>query len=112
MGWRRSTSKTTWAYLDEFPPEYFKNIKYTEEILPPNQQNETYELLIGNPGLDESNFYNWYQSPEDIQSIKDYLSPYKIITMQLHCRYPLYVDFDLEVDIVKYDLTQPKKKYQ
>jgi len=90
-------------------PEYEKEYLYKSEILHPLYSPETYELNIGTPAKNEDNLYNWYQNPEDIDDITSYLDAYKVITMQLHHRQPLYVDFDIEIDIVKYDLTKPKK---
>ena len=86
---------------------------------------EKYELNIGTPTTDNEplkNLYNWYQSGSEIidpatgsgtgeiGEIIDWLAFYKIITMQLHHRHPLYIDFDFVCDIVKYDLTKSKQE--
>ena len=90
-----------------------------------NWSLEKYELLIGTPTIGNEplkNLYNWYQSgsevvdpatgfgTQEIGEILQWLDFYKIITMQLHHRHPLYIDFDFVCDIVKYDLTKSKQE--
>lgn len=86
---------------------------------------EKYELNIGSPTIDNEplkNLYNWYQSGSEIVDpatgsgtgnigqIIDWLNFYKIITMKVHHRHPLYIDFDFVCDIVKYDLTKSRQE--
>lgn len=86
---------------------------------------EKYELKIGTPTIENEplkNLYNWYQSGSEIidpatgsgtgsiGEIIDWLNFYKIITMKVHHRHPLYIDFDFVCDIVKYDLTKSKQE--
>lgn len=87
--------------------------------------HERYDLQIGTPTIENEplkNLHNWYQSGSeivdpvtgygtgDIGEILEWLDFYKIITMKLHHRHPLYIDFDFVCDIVKYDLTKSKQE--
>ena len=85
-------------------PNYEKNYTYTA----PGVEDESYELDIGTADStnDIDNLNNWYQNSDTIAAIIEYLDYYKVMTMQLNHRHPLYVNFDYEVDIIKYDLVK------
>ncbi len=83
---------------------------------------EKYELIIGTTGDGYNNLWNWYQSPENLYGFIDIQNPdnnvtgiiedlnyYKIMTMELHHRNPLYVNFDFVCDVVKYDMTKTRE---
>ena len=76
---------------------------------------ESYEQSHGLPIISEDISHNWYLTDEEIngtdeESLIPFLDFYKIITMDINHRHPLYVDFEFECDIIKYDLT--KSKYE
>ncbi len=83
-----------------------------------------YEIKIGEPNRypaaapfeDYPNLSDWFLT-EDLYSnnqliqgqqteIINYLDAYKMMTTEVHYRHPLYVDFDIDCDIVKYDVTK------
>ena len=73
-----------------------------------------YKIDIGTPSHDQSseiqkNWKNWYLSDQDYQTVIGYLDAYKIMTMDINYRHPLYMNFDYNVDIVKYDLSKDPK---
>lgn len=53
--------------------------------------------------LDSSS--NWLLEDAEIQEIFQYLDVYKIPTMVLMYRHPVYLDFEFDVEILKYDIT-------
>jgi hypothetical protein len=57
----------------------------------------------------QKNWRNWYLTDEEYQQIFGYLEPYKIMTMDLNYRHPLYINFYYKIDIIKYDMTKSKK---
>lgn len=74
---------------------------------------ESYDVAIGTPsigiqGVNLVDKTNWYLLDEDAESIIDYLSNYKIMTMQLHHRHPFYIDFTYNVDVIKYDTSKSR----
>ena len=44
------------------------------------------------------------------KGIFDILDTYKIMTMKLHNRMPIYIDFDYKIRIVKYSLARSKNE--
>lgn len=48
---------------------------------------------------------NWLLEDAEIQEIFDYLDVYKIPTMELVHRHPVYLDFEFDIEILKYDIT-------
>lgn len=42
----------------------------------------------------------------------DLLQEYKIITLQFHYRHPIYIDFEYDISVVKYNLQDDKQKLQ
>lgn len=85
-------------------PNYKKEYLFTSSS---NTNLAEYRLAIGTPS-DLDGLNNWYQSSDNITQLTEYLDFYKIMTMQLHHRHPLYINFDFIVDIVKYDMTKAK----
>lgn len=86
---------------------------------------QTFDLQIGQPNYNPAeapfeympNLTNWYMTPDTIENgevvvkgqqtiLKEHFDPYKMMTMEMHYRHPLYVDFDFECDIVKYDVSR------
>jgi hypothetical protein len=49
---------------------------------------------------------NWYLRDTSYDKIIDYLDRYKIMTMKINHRHPLYINFDYNIDVVKYSVTQ------
>jgi len=67
-----------------------------------------YEIEVGTPSMTPTsdlslNWQNWYLTDENYKILFDYLDAYKILTMQINKRHPLYIDFEYFIDIVKYD---------
>ena len=85
-------------------PNYTKEYVFTAAA---GANLDEYRLTIGTPS-DLDGLNNWYQTTNNINDLMQYLDFYKIMTMQLHHRHPLYVNFDFTVDIVKYDMTKAK----
>lgn len=52
-----------------------------------------------------SNSSNWFLEDAEITEIFDYLDVYKIPTMNLVHRHPVHLDFEFDVEILKYDIT-------
>ena len=48
---------------------------------------------------------NWFLEPFEIQSVFDYLDVYKIPTLELIHRQPTFLDFEFNIEILKYDIT-------
>jgi len=59
---------------------------------------------IENPA--QKNWRNWYLTDEDYGTLFKYLDAYKIMTMQLNYRHPLYINFDYVIDAI--DTLSPK----
>jgi len=55
----------------------------------------------------QRNWRNWYLTEDEQEKLFMYLEPYKILTMKLNYRHPLYINFDYEIDVVKYNMSQP-----
>ena len=48
---------------------------------------------------------NWFLEPFEIQSVFEYLDVYKIPTLELIHRQPTFLDFEINIEILKYDIT-------
>jgi len=73
-----------------------------------------FKIDIGTPSHNisnslQKNWQNWYLTDDLYDNIISYLDAYKIMTMDINYRHPLYINFDYNVDIVKYDLTKSPK---
>jgi len=109
--------------------------EYNESMTPTTQ---TYTLETGNldkkvdnnleavnhilyEDTNERNFQNWYLNDYDWKGytnlhtgahdpgLRDYLDTFKIISMGLNYRHPLYIDFEYNMEVVKYDIhTNPE----
>jgi hypothetical protein len=69
---------------------------------------------IGTPSKEPTsdlqlNWRNWYLTDEEYSELFEYLDVYKIVSMQLNHRQPLYINFDYKIDIVKYDISKSPK---
>jgi len=92
-------------------PEYqTRYIRYIQAL-------DTYKVIIGNtqdtpdPNVpDIRNFPNWYLKEDEQEEVLSYLDQYKIMTMDLHYRHPVYYDFEFECDVVKYNLGLSKEE--
>jgi len=78
------------------------------------EHNTGYTIDIGTPSHTPTNEYqynwrNWYLTEFEYSDLISYLDNYKIITMQINYRHPLYINFDFNVDIVKYDISRSPK---
>ncbi len=78
-----------------------------------HKRREEYNCEVGTPvpGMKDKegvpiNLDNWYQTELSTPEIFDKLDFYKIITMRLHHRQPVYVEFNYLVDVVKYDMSE------
>ena len=105
-----------------------QNRLWKEKVTPTTQE---YELDIGTldklpdnnkkainheKDSQQKNFQNWYLNKTDWEGftnnmtghhsdgLRDYLDTFKIMTMGLNYRHPLYVDFEFKMNIVKYDI--------
>ena len=92
-----------------FVPEYRnKEFKFDETQLKYSLVDKLNSYYIRNNEL-RSETHNDYGEIEN-KGIFDILDGYKIITMKLHHRHPIYVDFDYKVRIVKYSLAESKQE--
>ncbi len=57
----------------------------------------------------QKNWRNWYLTDSEYGLLFEYLNAYKIMTMDIHYRHPLYINFDYNMDIVKYDISKSPK---
>lgn len=48
---------------------------------------------------------NWFLEESEINSIFDYLNVYKIPTLELVHRQPVFLDFEFDIEILKYNIT-------
>ncbi len=53
---------------------------------------------------------NWFLEDSEIINVFDYLEAYKIPTLELIHRHPVFVDFEFEVEILKYDITSTESE--
>ncbi len=106
-----------WGGEDEFP-KVMGNIWLS--CTPSNQTRPIVETFNGyiidigdcshNISNDiQKNWKNWYVEQEDYNTVFKYLDAYKIMTMELNYRHPLYINFYYNVDIVKYDISENPK---
>lgn len=78
----------------------------------PEYRDKTFNLdSTSNTYSLNDNFNTWYLKDTEVlntlqgnTSIFDILDSYKIMTMQLHNRQPIYVDFDYRVRVIKYPI--------
>lgn len=78
----------------------------------PEYRDKTFTLVsTSNTYSLNDNFNTWYLKDTEVlntvqgnTSIFDILDSYKIMTMQLHNRQPIYVDFDYRVRVIKYPI--------
>lgn len=75
-------------------------------IVPTDSTKTVYQMQ------DLSNPNNWYidrnDSVSNVQEIYDMLDKYKIPTLIFHHRNPMYMDFDYDINIVKYGLSKTR----
>ena len=76
-----------------FLPETFKRVFLR------NAFRTTFELDLL---TDET---NWFLEPDEITEVFDYLDVYKIPTLELIHRHPVFLDFEFTIQILKYDIT-------
>lgn len=108
-------------WISCIPKTQTKTIKYSR-----NGNEQTYKILIGPPNfkpaegpfLDVPNYNNWFMTPSvydnagwittkgQQEELAEYLEPFKMMTTEVWYRHPLYVDFELKCDIVKYNVTK------
>jgi len=82
----------------------------------PIVNNEIYSIEIGEttkeaPSTlpdDTVNWLNWYLTDDNYETINQHLDNYKVITIQVNKRQPLYIDFKYKIDVIKYDVTKSK----
>jgi hypothetical protein len=123
----------SWGGEDEDPKEkghiWISCIPATKEKLVKYKNNgttRTYEIIIGEPNWlpaeapfeDHPNLSNWFLTPDkyNVSGIlteqgqqgimREYLDEFKMMTIEVHYRHPLYVNFDFTCDIVKYNVTK------
>ena len=108
-------------YKESFSPttqEYTLQTGNLDKYVDNNKNSMKYDEFDDQP---ERNFQNWYLTKEDWEGVtnrhtgahnpglKDYLDTFKIISMGLNYRQPLYVDFEYNIEVVKYDIhTNPE----
>ena len=124
---------TAWGGEEEDPKEkghiWISAIPATKQKLVKYRNNgttRTYEIIIGEPNWkpaeapfkDHPNLSNWFLTPDTYNSsdvllelgqqgiMKEYLDAFKMMTIEVHYRHPLYVNFDFTCDIVKYNVTK------
>ena len=76
--------------------------------------DDGYKIDIGTPSHEptsevQKNWNNWYVSDDNYSELFTYLDAYKIMTMDLNYRHPLYINFDYVIDVVKYDISKDPK---
>ena len=92
-----------------FVPEYKdRNFAYDEEQIKYYLQDKITSYYMKESEL-RSKDYNKYGELEN-KGIFDILDTYKIMTMKLHNRMPIYIDFDYKIRIVKYSLARSKNE--
>ncbi|MCD6436183.1 MAG: hypothetical protein J7L15_07325 [Clostridiales bacterium] len=106
-------------WISGIPQGQEKLIKFRRDV-----DISKYEVKIGEPNSDAvevpfsdyPNIDNWmltdsfYTDEEYIKGQQEeltaHLDNYKMMTTEVHYRHPLYVDFDIDCDIVKYDVSK------
>lgn len=93
-----------WDGNDEYPKQagkiWFSFIPgtYTREFT-----RDAYKTIFELSLLQDAN--NWFLNTSEVTNIFDYLDVYKIPTMQLLSRNPVFFDFEIDIEILKYDIT-------
>ena len=105
-------------WISGIPEAQTKTIKFHK-----NGDISTYRIELGEPNRDDiegpypdyPNLDNWMLT-EDVfveswitgeqEELIANLDSYKMMTTEVHYRHPLYVNFDIDCDIVKYDVTK------
>lgn len=87
------------------PISYYEIKQGEPNRIPAEAPNEDYPTL-SNWMLTKDRYEdeNWIEGQQSI--IKKYLDVYKMMTTEIHYRHPLFVDFDIDCDIIKYDITK------
>ncbi len=106
-----------WGGEEELPQvkgEIWLSCTPSAQTRPVIEYNSGFTIDIGTPSKDDSQVYqknwkNWYVTDENYDSLFEYLEVYKIMTMGLNYRHPLYINFDYNIDIVKYDISKSPK---
>jgi len=75
------------------------------------QGKQIFEVETGSTSQDKKddidknrNWRNWYLTDPEQKELLKYVDVYKIMTMGLNYRHPLYIDFEYDMKIVKYDM--------
>jgi hypothetical protein len=98
-----------WDGNDEYPKIpgkiWFSFIPstYTREYLK-DAYKTTFELDL------LTNETNWFLEDLEITNTFDYLDVYKIPTLELLNRHPVFLDYELDIDILKYDITNTESE--
>jgi len=53
---------------------------------------------------------NWFLEDTEITNVFDYLDVYKIPTLVFAHRHPIYLDFEFDIEILKYDITSSESE--
>ena len=53
---------------------------------------------------------NWFVEDDEITEVFNYLDVYKIPTLELTHRNPVFLDFEFDIDILKYNITSPESE--
>lgn len=106
-------STSVWDGNSEFPHKLghiwftFKPDIYNREFITENEYNKSFELS------EPFNENKWYLNNGSIISndslnpgVWDVLEEYKIPTLIFHNRHPLYVDFDFDINIIRYPVNK------
>jgi len=103
-----------WGGEDESPKEkgnIWVSCTPSEQQRPIIEYPKGYEIDIGTPSKYTSNpvqrnWNNWYINDINYSKIIRYLDNFKIMTMDINYRHPLYINFYYFIDVVKYDLSK------
>jgi hypothetical protein len=53
---------------------------------------------------------NWFLESPEIAEVFNYLDVYSIPTLEFLHRHPVFLDFELDIDVLKYDITLPESE--
>jgi hypothetical protein len=106
-----------WGGEEEYPQEkgnIWISCTPSKQTRPVIEFGNGYNIDIGTPSHEiesqvQKNWKNWYLDDKDYETVIGYLDAYKIMTMDINYRHPLYINFDYAIDIVKYDISQDPK---
>lgn len=102
---------SVWDGNDEYPHQkghiWFSFIpSIVKRVITPNDtSNKIYTMN------DLRNFDNWYLDKDgdtSIQEIYDYLDYYKIPTLVFHHRNPIFLDFNFNIEVVRYNTSRTR----